>query len=78
MDKKKIKEVIATVAPGIAGALGGSYRIKSMNVMSGGIAPPPRPVMAMRAMAVDAAPMPLEAGNSTLTVQISGQIEVSD
>jgi uncharacterized protein YggE len=41
------------------------------------------PVMAMRAgraamMAADAAPAPLETGESTLSVNINGQIELAD
>lgn len=63
----------------IAGSLGKSYRIKHMSIQQAG---QQVPVMAMRAsravMMADAAPAPLEAGESTLTVSISGQIEIAD
>lgn len=64
----------------IASTLGKSYRIKQMSVQQAG---QQMPVMAMRAsravmMAADAAPAPLETGESTLSVNISGQIELAD
>ena len=63
----------------IASSLGKSYRIKHMSIQQAG---QQVPVMAMRAsravMMADAAPAPLEAGESTLTVSISGQIEIAD
>ncbi len=55
----------------IADALGRSYRIKSMNIGGGN-----RPVYA--AMRGAAAAMPIEAGDSSVSVSVSGQIELSD
>lgn len=63
----------------IAATLGKSYRIKQLSVQQGGNHPP---VMAMRvaavAMMADAAPAPVDAGESQLTVSIRGQIELAD
>jgi len=40
---------------------------------------PPMPIMrASRAMAADAAPLPMEAGESLVTTTVSGQVEVAD
>jgi predicted secreted protein len=57
----------------IAGQLGKDYRIVQLNVGSSR-----GPVFAMKAMAMraEAAPMPMEAGESQVTVTVSGQIEV--
>jgi uncharacterized protein YggE len=59
----------------LAGLLGKTYRIRQLNVGGGS----PMPVYAMargKAMMADAAPMPVEAGESNVTVTISGQIEL--
>lgn len=63
----------------IAEQLGKSWKIKQLNVQQGGGVPMPM----MRAargvmMAADAAPAPLEAGESLVTTNISGQIELAD
>ena len=57
----------------IASQLGKDYRIVQLNVGSSR-----GPVFAMKAMAMraEAAPMPMEAGESQVTVSVSGQIEV--
>jgi len=63
----------------IASTLGKAYRIKQMSIQQAGSYPPVMPMRAARAMMVaDAAPAPVEAGESTLTVSISGQIELAD
>ena len=63
----------------IAATLGKSYRIKQLSVQQAGSQPP---FMAMRAagvaMMADAAPAPVEAGESQLTVTVRGQIELAD
>jgi|MudIll2142460700_1097286.scaffolds.fasta_scaffold39080_4 predicted secreted protein len=61
----------------VAGALGKPYRIRQMSIQSGG-RPPIVPIMrgAMMAEAA-AAPAPIEAGESAVTVTISGQIELA-
>lgn len=59
--------------------LGKTWKIKQLNIQQGGGMPVPM----MRAsrgvmLAADAAPAPLEAGESLLTSNISGQIELAD
>jgi uncharacterized protein YggE len=63
----------------IAEQLGKSWKIRQLNVQQGGGMPIPmlraaRGVM----MAADAAPAPLEAGESLVTTNVSGQIELAD
>jgi predicted secreted protein len=60
-----------------AAALKKTYKIRSMNIGSGYNAPQPLFRGAMMA-AADAAPMPAEAGESTVTVNLNGQIELID
>lgn len=60
----------------IAGALGKPYRIKQLNVSTSGHMAPPMYKSAVRAMAAEAAPMPMEAGESQVTANVSGQIEL--
>lgn len=63
----------------IAQTMGKPYRIKQMNIQQAGSFPPVMPMRAARAMlTADAAPAPIEAGESMLTVSISGQIELTD
>lgn len=60
-------------------ALGKHYRIAQLNV--GGMDSRPMPMAkAARgvAMAMEAAPMPVEAGESTITVTVSGSVELVD
>lgn len=61
----------------IAATLGRHYRLRHLDVGTQGIYPPPRP-MARVAMAEAAAPLPLEAGTSTVTATVSGTIELID
>jgi len=63
----------------IAEQLGKSWKIKQLSVQQGGGMPVPM----MRAargvmMAAEAAPAPLEAGESLVTTNVSGQIELAD
>lgn len=62
----------------IAAALGKPWKIKQLAVSQQG-GPMPVPVFrAAKAMLADAAPAPLEAGESQLTTTVSGQIELAD
>ncbi|WP_118183185.1 SIMPL domain-containing protein [Paraburkholderia phosphatilytica] len=56
-----------------------SYSIREVNVGHNGIAPRPVMMMAARAMNADAKaapPMPLEGGTSTVTVNVSGSVQM--
>ena len=60
----------------LADALGKPYRIKQLSVNSSG-RPPVMPMMrASAAYAPDAAPMPVEGGDSQVSATVSGQIEL--
>ncbi|MBP9803757.1 MAG: SIMPL domain-containing protein [Candidatus Accumulibacter sp.] len=62
----------------IAEALGKAYRIKHLSINSSG-RPPPMPLMRSAAMAsAEAAPMPIEAGDTLITANVSGQIVLPD
>lgn len=62
----------------IADALGKPYRIKHLS-LGGQQYRPPVPMMRAAPMAaMEAAPMPMEAGESQISVTISGQIELGD
>lgn len=59
--------------------LGKTWKIKQLNIQQGGGMPVPMMRAARGAMlAADVAPAPLEAGESLLTTNISGQIELAD
>ena len=59
--------------------LGKGWKIKQMHINQGGGSPQPIMRGARSAMlAAEAAPAPIEAGESTITTQISGQIELDD
>lgn len=60
----------------VAEALGKTYRITQLTVNTSGRTAQPMVRGAVRAMAVDAAPMPVEAGESQVTATVSGQIEL--
>jgi predicted secreted protein len=60
----------------IADALGMSYRIKQLAVNTSGRNSAPLLRANARAMVADATPMPVEAGESQVSVSVSGQIEV--
>jgi len=63
----------------IAAAMKRPYRIRQMSLGSEGHAPPPFPaVRGAMLMAAEAAPMPVEAGESNIVIGISGQIELLD
>ena len=61
----------------VAEALGKPYVIRSLSVHQGGQSPMPL-MRASRAAAMDAAPPPLEAGESLLTTTVSGKVELAD
>ncbi len=55
-----------------------SYTIRDVNVGQQGVPPRPMMMMSARAMSADAkaAPMPLEGGTSTVTVNVSGSVQM--
>jgi predicted secreted protein len=60
----------------VADALKKTYRIRQMNISSAG-QPPVMPMMRSSRMAtMEAAPAPIEAGESVVSVSVSGQIEL--
>jgi len=60
----------------VADALKKTYRIRQMNISSAG-QPPVMPMMRASRMAIaEAAPAPIEAGESMVSVTVSGQIEL--
>jgi predicted secreted protein len=55
------------------------YSIREVNVNHSGVMPRPMMMMSARAMSADAktmAPMPLEGGTSTVTVNVSGSVQM--
>ena len=60
----------------IADALGMNYRIKQLAVSTSGRVVQPMFRGAAKTMAMDAAPLPVEAGESQVSASVSGQIEV--
>ena len=63
----------------VAEQLGKGWKIKQMHINQGGGSPVPIMRGARAAMlAADAAPAPIEAGESTITTQVTGQIELED
>ena len=61
----------------VADTLGKPYVIRNLSVHQGGQSPMPL-MRASRAAAMDAAPPPLEAGESLLTTTVSGKVELAD
>lgn len=62
-----------------AEALGKPYTIRHLTIQQGGQLPPLPLMRANRAaLAAEAAPLPLEAGESLLTTTVSGKIELAD
>jgi predicted secreted protein len=61
----------------ISDQLGKPYRITQLSVQTGGLRPPRMPMM-MRAAMPESAPMPIAAGESTVTVTVSGKIELGN
>ena len=63
----------------VAEQLGKGWKIKQMHINQGGGSPVPIMRGARSAMlAADAAPAPIEAGESTITTHVTGQIELED
>ncbi len=62
----------------IAGALGKGWTIKQLSVSQQGGAMPMPIYRSAKVMMAEAAPAPLEAGESLLTTTVSGQIELAD
>lgn len=60
----------------IADALGSSFRIKHLSL--GGGNRPMAPLMRSKGFAADAVAMPVESGESQISVSVSGQIELSN
>lgn len=60
----------------VADALGKSYQIKQLSVSTGGRMAEPRFHMAAKSVMSEAAPMPIEAGESQVTANVSGQVEL--
>jgi len=60
----------------IANALGKTYRIKQLTVNTNSNISQPMYKASARAMMAEAAPMPMELGESQVTVVVSGQIEL--
>jgi len=73
-------EAFNAKAARIAATLKKPYKIRQLSVNAGGHYPQPYPVARGAAMmaSAEAAPMPTEAGESNVTVNISGQIELID
>ena len=61
----------------IAGTLGKKYKIREMNVGSNNRGPV-YPMFRAKAALAEAAPMPVEAGESQIQVNITGKIELTD
>ena len=70
-------EAFQSRAAMVAKTLGKGYRLRHLDVGTQGVYPPPRPVARM-AVAEAAAPLPMEAGTSTVTTTVSGTIELVD
>lgn len=71
-------EVFKTKAERIASTMKKPYRIRQMSINSGGNVPQPYPMVRSAMMSAEAAPMPVEAGESNIAVNVSGQIELLD
>jgi predicted secreted protein len=65
-------------AKALAGTLGKRHRIRHLAVNYGGTPGPIRPMMRMAGSAAEAAPVPMEAGDSEVTVTVNGTIELID
>lgn len=61
----------------VADAFGKPYRIKHLSIGQQGFRPP-APMMRAAPAAMEMAPMPVEAGESTVSVTVNGQIEIAD
>jgi predicted secreted protein len=70
-------EAFRSKAERIAATLQKPYRIRQMSVNTGSHHPQPTPML-RSAMAAESAPLPVEAGESSITVNVAGQIELTD
>ena len=79
-EQKLTGEAIASFrqqATSAAEAFGYSgYTIREVNVGHNGVMPRPMMMMSARADAKAAAPVPLEGGTSTVTVNVSGSVQM--
>lgn len=73
-------EAFNAKAARIAATLKKPYKIRMMNVNGAGHFPQPYPMArgAVMMASAESAPMPVEAGESNITVNVSGQIELID
>jgi len=62
----------------VAEVLGKPYKIRHLSIQQSGQMPPMPIMRASHAMAADAAPLPMEAGESLVTTTVSGQVELAD
>jgi len=62
----------------VAEVFGKPYKIRHLSIQQSGQMPPMPVMRASRAAMAEAAPPPLEAGESLVTTTVSGQIEVAD
>lgn len=62
----------------VADALGKPYRIKQLSIGGQQYRPPTPMLRAAPMAAMEAAPMPMEAGESQISTTVSGQIELTD
>lgn len=62
----------------VADALGKPYRIKQLSIGGQQYRPPVPMLRAAPMAAMEAAPMPMEAGESQISATVSGQIELAD
>lgn len=65
-------------AQSVADTLGKRYRIRHLSINYGGSQGPIYPMMRSSMMALEAAPAPLEGGESRVVVNVSGTIELTD
>lgn len=65
-------------AGSVSATLGKSYRIRSLVINYGGSHAPVFPPMRAMAMSADMAPMPIESGETDVSVSVSGTIELLD
>ena len=82
-EKQLVVEAIETFkarAQIVADTLGKPYRIKSLNIQTQGSSPIPRPMVMMSARSgmADGGALPIEAGETPITVQVFGQIEIAE
>lgn len=72
-------EAFRVKAERIAATMRKPYKITQMNLNGSGYFPQPMPApRAVALMSADAAPIPMEAGESNISVNVSGQIELTD